>query len=75
MNFKKKKNNFFFFFGGGGGGLSGGGQSMCEWENEAFVEIQKNFFFFFFFLGGGGDVGVTSGRVGVGVVVDVNREV
>ena len=41
----------------------GGGQGRCERRSEAFVKIQKRYFFF---LGGGG---------GLGVRVDVNREV
>ena len=57
----------------GGSGL--GGQDGCEQRIKVFVKIQKNIFFFF--LGGGGSSRGGGGWVGVGlgVRVDVNREV
>ena len=76
---------FFVFFGGGGGGRGryggGGGQGGCERRIEVFVKI-KNYYFFLFFLWGGvgclvrrGGGVSDQGGVGLGVRVDVNREV
>ena len=57
-----------------GGGVGLGGQSGCERRIEVFVKIQKKKNFFFW--GGGGGGGVVGGGVGVGlgVRVDVNKE-
>ena len=58
--------------GGGGGQVGGGGgQDGCVRRIKVFVKIQKKNIFFFF----GGGVGRGGGGVGLGVRVDVNREV
>ena len=54
--------SFFLFFFGGGGGEGG----RCGRRSEVFVKIIIIIIFLFFLGGGGG---------GVGVIVDVNREV
>ena len=46
-------------------GVGGGGQARCVRRSEVFVQN------FFFFVGGGG---VRSGWSGLGVRVDVNKE-
>ena len=63
MNIQKKK----FFLGGGGVGL-GGGQGGCESRIEVFWKIQKKK------LGGGGGGREGGGVSGLGVRVDVNKE-
>ena len=52
-----------------------GGKSGCERRIEVFVKIQKKNFFFGGGGGGGRGRGVSGrGRVGGGVMVDVNEE-
>ena len=60
----------------GSGGRIGGCQGGWQRRIDAFVKIPKKKNLFFFFGGGGGGGGrVGSGGGGLGVRVDVNREV